>query len=160
MRRNDREIAGQTALRDLLDRCPVCRLGLSDDGQPYVVPLCFGYRWDAPDLTLYFHCARTGRKLGIIARNSRVCVEFDRPLDVRIAEHACQWSMAYESAIGDGVAALVDDPDERAQALDCIMQHYSGRSDWSYDPHTLAATAIIRVQVRTLSGKRLPSRSQ
>ena len=33
--------------------CQVCRLGLCDGGEPYVVPLCFGYDGEA----LYFHAA-------------------------------------------------------------------------------------------------------
>lgn len=157
MRRSDREITSREALLTLLEACDVCRLGLCDEGQPYIVPLNYGFLWDESGLTLYFHGAREGRKLAMLARNNRVCVEFDRGHALVPGDLACQWSMAYESAIGEGIGELTEDPDERRKALDCIMRHYSGRGDWPLDARILSATAVIRVRVLSFTGKRRSS---
>jgi len=59
MRRKDKQINDIAAIEDILSKASVCRLGLCENNQPYVVPLCFGYK----DNALYFHCAMEGKKL-------------------------------------------------------------------------------------------------
>ena len=73
MRRNDREIKDRKEIDGIIRRCRVCRLAMCDDGQPYIVPLNFGY----DGRFLYFHAAPEGRKIDIIKRNNRVGFEFD-----------------------------------------------------------------------------------
>ncbi len=52
-------------------------LGLSIDGNPYVVPLNYGY----VDGRIVFHCALTGRKLDGLLADPRVCLTVpDRPV--------------------------------------------------------------------------------
>lgn len=73
MRRSEKEITDKTQIDSIIFRSKVYRLGLSDEGQPYIVPLCFSYDGKA----LYFHCAKEGRKIDILRKNSNVCFEFD-----------------------------------------------------------------------------------
>lgn len=42
MRRTDREVAGETEIKAILDRAKVLHLGMVDGGRPYVVPLHYG----------------------------------------------------------------------------------------------------------------------
>ena len=37
------------------------------------------------------------------------------------------------------------------------MAKYSGRRDWEFKPETLAKTAVVRVDLETISGKRSPA---
>ena len=80
----------------IIKRCRVCHLALCDDGQPYVVPLSFGYDGEY----LYFHAAREGRKIDIIKKNHRVGFEFDILQEIVKSEDACSWGAKYESVIG------------------------------------------------------------
>lgn len=43
MRRKDREITDRAEIESILNEAMVCRIGLADGGDPYVVPLSFGY---------------------------------------------------------------------------------------------------------------------
>ena len=43
MRRADREITDQEHLRELILACDCCRLAISCEDGPYIVPLNFGY---------------------------------------------------------------------------------------------------------------------
>ena len=67
MHRNEREITDKKDIDDIIRRCRVCHLAMCDEGQPYVVPLNFGYDGGF----LYFHAAPEGRKIDIIKRNRR-----------------------------------------------------------------------------------------
>jgi uncharacterized protein len=148
MRRSEREITDRRAIDAIIRRCRVCRLGLSVDDQPYVVPLNFGY----DGRTLYFHAAPAGRKLDMIRRNPRVCFEFDRPGRLTKTDDACSWSMTFESVIGFGIARLVDDPAGKAEALAWIMRQYDAR-EWTFPEATVGKTLVIAVDIEQISGK-------
>jgi len=64
MRRREKQITDRSQIEAIIARSQVCRLALSDGGQPYIVPLCFGYRRSR----LYFHSAAAGRKIDILRR--------------------------------------------------------------------------------------------
>ena len=51
----------------LISKAKVCRLGLADENQPYVVPLCFGYR----ENTLLFSHRKKGPKDGHPQKQSK-----------------------------------------------------------------------------------------
>jgi nitroimidazol reductase NimA-like FMN-containing flavoprotein (pyridoxamine 5'-phosphate oxidase superfamily) len=155
MRKSLREIRDPNDLYRILEACDTCRLGLSDDGQPYVVPLNYGYVLEDGHLTLYFHCAVAGRKLEIISRNNRACFEVDCSHQMQTGEAACQYSMNFESIIGSGLVEVVTDPAERLQGLNHLMRHYSGRADWTFDPSALAKTTVLRLLAVEYCGKRL-----
>lgn len=155
MRQAEREIKNTDELEDILQKCDTCRLALSDDGQPYIVPLNFGYQLNDGQLTLYFHCAAAGRKLDIISRNSRACFEMDCSHQLLTGELACQYTMNFESIIGSGPVETVSDPGEKTAGLNALMRHYSGRADWSFDPHALAKTTVLQLKAVEFRGKRL-----
>jgi nitroimidazol reductase NimA-like FMN-containing flavoprotein (pyridoxamine 5'-phosphate oxidase superfamily) len=43
MRRKDREIQSRDVIDEIIAQAEVCRLGLSRDNRPYIVPVSFGY---------------------------------------------------------------------------------------------------------------------
>lgn len=148
MRRKDRQINDRDVIDSIIRRCQVCRLGLCDDGQPYIVPLSFGYDGHC----LYVHAASEGRKLDILCRNSRVCFEFDILQEVISSDQACNWGMRYESVIGSGVAEIMTDSHAKKAALDRIMQQYSSDS-WAFDEQALAGTLVVCIRIEEVSGK-------
>lgn len=74
MRKNDREVTELTEIMGIIKKCVVCRLGMVDDGTPYIVPLNFGYEFDGAALTLYFHCAKEGRRIDRYSTPLAVCL--------------------------------------------------------------------------------------
>lgn len=148
MRREDKAILNRDEIEAIIRGSIVCRLGLSEDNRPYVVPLCFGYR----DNTLYFHSSSEGKKIEILKKNSKVCFEFDIDHEVVQDEKACKWSMNYRSVIGFGKASFVDDREEKRKGLDAIMEHYSGRS-FDYPESAIENIVIIKVEIESTTGK-------
>ena len=154
MRRADKEIPAPGELHRILDEALVLHLGMIDDGGPYVVPLNFTREGD----DLVVHCAAEGRKLRCLRDHPQVCVEVERLIKVTSGPAACgDWTCHYESVIGFGTATIVADDEDRLQGMRAIMGKYSGRRDWGFAPETLAKTAIVRIGLDSLTGKRAPA---
>lgn len=150
MRKQEREIRDQAEILAIMKEAPVCRLGLSDEGTPYVVPMNFGLGENC----IYVHCAGAGRKLDIIRKNDKVCFEMDLLREISLGTTACGWSARYASVIGFGRAVLVKNPDEKRAALDRIMDHYGAQGPFSYADDILAKTEVIRIAIESITGKR------
>jgi uncharacterized protein len=148
MRRKEKEIVLESDKEAVIFQARICRLGLCDEGQPYIVPLCFGYS----ERTLYFHGAQEGRKLEIIRKNPRVCFEFDVNTEIVQAEQGCRWGMKYQSIVGFGRAVLIDRLDEKRIALAIIMRRYSERQ-FQFPETEISRTAVIKVEIESMTGK-------
>ena len=148
MRRTDKEIADRAQIESIIQRSMVCRLAMADNNQPYIVPLCFGYK----DQTLYFHSAGQGKKLDILKKNNRVCFEFDIDYELIKEDKACDWGMKYKSVVGFGRASFIKDFESKCKALDVIMQQYSGAS-FVYPETKVKNIVVIKVEIENMTGK-------
>jgi len=149
MRHPERKMTGRAEIDEFIRTCQVCRLGMVDGDEPYIVPMVFGYDGKA----LYFHSATAGRKIECLKRTSRVCFEFDQVVEFKANEIGCAWSVKFRSVMGTGTAmALTTDVGKRL-ALAIIMKQYSP-ADYSFPDDALAATAVFRVEIDSISGKR------
>jgi nitroimidazol reductase NimA-like FMN-containing flavoprotein (pyridoxamine 5'-phosphate oxidase superfamily) len=126
----------------------VCRLGLCEGDQPYIVPLCFGYK----DNALYFHCAGQGKKLDILRRNNNVCFEVDIDSQVMKADQACDWEMKYKSVIAFGKAVFIKDIESKRKALDVIMHEYSDGT-FEYPANAIDNMVVIKIEIESMTGK-------
>ncbi len=152
MRRQDREIGERARIDDIIGQCPVCHLGVISQGEPYVVPLSFGYDGTA----VVLHMAREGRKLEALRKADRVCLQWDLPGALVTAASACGWGTRYESVIAWGKPQILADPGEKRAGLDLIMAHYAGpgpATHWVYDDATLARTVVVRIVLEDARGK-------
>ena len=71
MRRSDREVTDFGELIAIMEKCDVCRLGLNQEGYPYLLPLNFGMKVEGESVELYFHGADEGRKYELIEADPR-----------------------------------------------------------------------------------------
>jgi uncharacterized protein len=150
MRRSEQEITDKKALETILKQALVCRIGLSDADMPYIVPVCFGYADDC----IYIHSSPFGRKMEILKNNNVVCFEVDMNIEPVKGETACKWSIRYVSIIGYGKAYIVQDHDEKRKGLDVLMKQYSDLSDHSYREEIMKRTAVIKIEIESMTGKK------
>ena len=87
MRKAQREITDPAEIRAIMTEAQVCRLGMCDGPEPYVVPMNYGLG----EGCLYLHCAFEGRKIEILKVNPRVCFEMDLLREIRRSETGCGW---------------------------------------------------------------------
>ena len=102
MRRQDREVTDPQRIREIIDACAVCRLGLYDGEEVYIVPLNFGYAQQGGRWTLYFHGAHEGRKMELLRRKPTVSFEMDAHFALLPGPNACQYSARYQCVMGTG----------------------------------------------------------
>jgi len=148
MRLKDREISDVPAIKAIIKKAEICRLGVINENTPYVIPLCFGYH----DNTLFFHSALKGLKIDCIRKTPKVCFEFDINTEIKESENGCDWGMIYQSVIGFGRAKFIEDPNEKRNALGIIMAHYSNEQ-FDFPEHKVKATAVIKVEIESMTGK-------
>ena len=150
MRRDEREIKDIASIEKIIRKAQVCRLALSENDRPYIVPLCFGYK----DNALYFHTAREGKKLDILKKNNNVCFEIDTDNELVKGKKACSCSMKYRSVIGFGRAEIIEETELKRRALNIIMQNYFD-GFFKYPDEAVNNTVIIKVKIDSMTGKQL-----
>jgi hypothetical protein len=153
MRRADREVTDPKRIRDIMQACVCCRLGLNDAWQTYIVPLSFGWQERQGRYTLYFHCATEGRKLDILRREPMVSFEMDTGYRLNAAENACGCSCAFQSVMGTGRVTFVQELEEKRLGLALLMEHTTGRTGWDFPENACQGVCVLRLDVETLSGK-------
>jgi len=149
MRRSDKNIESIDAIAELIRKCQVCRIGMSRNDRPYIVPVSFGYDGDA----IYFHtAANSGLKLEYLAANNQVCFEFEHNVEVVADDKACDWSFQFQSVIGFGqVEELVVDED-KVYGLQQIMKQYS-QKEWDFQGISLKALSVWKIKIESMTGK-------
>ena len=155
MRRRDREITDEGAIRDILNRAQVLHLGMSDDGQSYVVPMNYGYVLEDGKLTFYLHGATEGYMYEVLRQNPRVsfALECDiKPFEGRVA---CQYGMTYSCIMGKGTAVLVDDVEEKERAMSILMKTLTGK-EFVFDEKLVSIVNVIRLDIAEFTAKRRP----
>lgn len=150
MRKKEKEIKDKTIIESIIREAIVCRVGLSENDIPYIVPMNFGYK----DSNLYLHSSKEGKKINIIKKNNNVCFEIDINHQIVKSETPCRFDMRYCSVIGYGNAYLVDNIDEKRKALDIIMEKYSSKSPFEYTESGINNVIIIRVEIKSMTGKK------
>ena len=153
MRRNEREISEIQEIEDIISKAEVCRIALADNNMPYIVALNFGYSKE-PGNKLFFHCASEGKKLAMIRKNNFVCFQMDIEHKLYSGSKGCDWGMKYRSVVGFGTITEVKGSRERKAGLDCIMSHYGGSGEYSYDDHVLSRTTILCLEIKEMTGKK------
>ena len=153
MKRNEREITEIHEIEKIISKADVCRLAFANDNIPYIVTMNFGYI-SGNDRTLFFHCANEGRKLEMIRKNNLVCFEMDTDHILYTGEKGCDWGMKYNSVVGYGNISIAGDSGIRKAGLDCIMKHYGGDKNYSYDDKVLSRTTILKLDILEMTGKK------
>ena len=123
-------------------------LSLTDaGGEPYGVPMSFVY--DGAQ-TIYFHCARQGRKMDCLRRDGRASFCVVAQDDVQPEE----FTTCYRSVIVGGRAAVVDSGDEIMSALRMLCGKYSPGLDCTDEiAKGIGRVAVVRLDIETMCGK-------
>jgi len=154
MRRKDKEITDVNEKLEIIAKCKVCRIGLSENNYPYIVPLNYGYSYDDGKLTLYFHCAKEGKKIDIIKKNNNACFEIDCDTKLIEGEKPCDYGYEFKSIIGFGKIFILDTKDEKINGLNYLMKQQTGK-DIKYDfyENELNNVIVLKMPVDEFTGK-------
>lgn len=149
VRRNKKQILSMEECEDILRRMTSGVLSVQgDDGYPYGVPISYAY----DDGKLYFHGMPAGHKMDAMKAHEKVSftvIETDQVVPE-------EYTTYYRSVIVFGKARIIEDDDEKVEALLKLVDKYS--ADYkagSMDEINgkLKAVCVFVVEADHISGK-------
>jgi len=152
MTKRELQVTDLNEIKAILDTAKVLRLGLAVNDEPYVVPMNYGYILEGEKLTLYLHSAVKGKKLDMIRANPKVFFELDCDLTPFEGKKPCQYGLSYSSIMGRGTAQIVEDVEEKMQAMTVLMKTQTGR-DFSFNEQLVSIVAVVRIDVAEFTAK-------
>ncbi|MBQ8014642.1 MAG: pyridoxamine 5'-phosphate oxidase family protein [Clostridia bacterium] len=156
MTRREREVTDINEIIKILDKAKVLHLGLVDGDEAYVVPMNYGYTMADGKLTLYLHGAKRGRKIDLIRTNPKVFFEMDCDIEPFEGDIACRYGITYSSIMGRGIAEIVEDVEEKKEALSVLMKTQT-QKDFVFEEKMVSFVSVIRIDVAEFTAKRRPA---
>jgi hypothetical protein len=157
VRRADREMTDEDALKALLHHAPIGVLATVHEGQPFINSNLFVY--DEAAHLIYMHTANVGRTRANVDAEERVCFSVSEMGRLLPADEALEFSVEYGGVVVFGTAAVVKDVAEATTALQRLLDKYfphltPGQDYRPTTPEELARTAVYRIRIERWSGKR------
>ncbi len=152
VREADRAIYDRETVYRILDEGFLCHVGFVADGQPFVIPTSYGRK----GANLYIHGSAASRMLRQLKDGVPVCVTVTLLEGLVLARSIFNHSMNYRSVVVLGKATLVDDPQEKIEALRLLSEHIlPGRWADARPPNEreLKATSVLRLPIEEFSAK-------
>jgi nitroimidazol reductase NimA-like FMN-containing flavoprotein (pyridoxamine 5'-phosphate oxidase superfamily) len=152
VREADRAVYDRETVYHILDEGFLCHAGFVVDGQPFVIPTSYGRK----DASLYLHGSAASRMLRQMKEGVPVCITVTLLEGLVLARSIFNHSMNYRSVVILGKACLLDDPEEKLEALRILSEHIlPGRWADSRQPNEreLKATSVLRVAIEEFSAK-------
>ena len=153
--KREREVTDINEIKEILDKSMIVHVGMVDDGEPYVVPMNYGYTLENGELCIYLHGATVGRKIDIIKKNPKVFFEMECDQVPFEGENPCQYGLAYSSIMGHGTAVIVEDVEEKKRAMTVLMKTQTEK-DFEFQDRLVSAVAVIRIDVSEYTAKKRP----
>ena len=153
--KRERQVTDPQQILHILDTAKVLNLGLSQNDEPYVVPMNYGYRMEEGKLTLYLHSAVRGKKLDMLKANPNVFFELDCDHVPFEGTLPCQYGISYASVMGKASATIVEDVEEKTEAMSILMKTQTGR-DFTFNERLVSIVTVIRLDVSAYTAKHRP----
>ena len=144
---HDRKVIDQ-----ILDEGFICHVGFVSDGQPIVIPT--GYARVEDELII--HGSQASRMLRNVGKGIQVCVTVTLIDGLVLARSAFHHSMNYRSVVIFGNASVVEDRNEKIEALRALSEHMiPGRWKDAREPNQteLQQTTVLSLPITEASAK-------
>ena len=155
MTRREQQITDINEIIDILEKSKVVHVGMIDGDEPYVVPMNYGYIFEDGKLTLYLHGAKRGRKIDVLMANPKVFFEMCCDVTPFEGDVACRYGTTYASIMGRGLASVIEDAEEKKQALTLLMKAQTGK-DFTFEDKLTTVVSIIRIDTLEFTAKKRP----
>jgi len=152
VRTTNRASYDRQTIHAILDDGLIAHVAFSLDDQPFVLPMAYGRIGDQ----LYIHGAKGTRMFKALKKGLPICINVTLVDGFVVARSAFHHSMNYRSVNIHGIGRLVEDRDEKYDALVAVTDHVApGRWDETRETtdKELNATAVIAVEIETAAAK-------
>jgi nitroimidazol reductase NimA-like FMN-containing flavoprotein (pyridoxamine 5'-phosphate oxidase superfamily) len=104
---------------EILDEAFLCHVGFVSNNQPFVIPTGYARVGDR----LYIHGSAASRMMRALGEGIEVCVTVTIVDGLVLARSAFHHSMNYRSVVVFGRATVVEDAEEKTEALRAFTEH-------------------------------------
>ncbi len=148
-----RAVYDRVAIYKILDEAFTCHVGFAgSDAQPFVIPTMFARIGDF----IYFHGSAASRTLRGLGAGLPVCITVTLSDGLVLARSVFNHSMNYRSVMALGTATVIDEPNEKLEALRAFTEKLiPGRWNDARQPNEkeLKATSILKLPLQEISAK-------
>jgi len=140
------------AINRILDEGFICHVGFTVDGRSFVIPTGYARVGDR----LLIHGSQASRMLRTLGQGIDVCVTVTLIDGLVLARSAFHHSMNYRSVVVFGKATVIDNPNEKLEALRALSEHMiPGRWDDVRGPNEreLQLTTVLALPLTEASAK-------
>ncbi|MCW4027262.1 MAG: pyridoxamine 5'-phosphate oxidase family protein [Candidatus Bathyarchaeota archaeon] len=152
IRRKDKAITDISDMREILRAARYVTLAMCLNDEPYLVSLSHGY--DVERNCIYFHCAKEGKKIGILKANNLVWGQ--ALVDHGYVQSACDH--LYATTQFRGRVTFVEDIEEKELALRIMIQSLDDKPEEiikkQLTPGSIQRVTIGRIDIDYMSGKK------
>ena len=151
-RRPDRGHYDKSTIYEIIDEAMLCHIGFVQDGQPFVIPALHVRKDDE----LLIHGASVARLLKHIADGNPVSISIAILDALVLAKTAFNQSVNFRSVVLFGKGRLIDDENEKLQALEYLTEGLMpGQWESVREPYKneLKATSIVAIEIEEASAK-------
>jgi nitroimidazol reductase NimA-like FMN-containing flavoprotein (pyridoxamine 5'-phosphate oxidase superfamily) len=152
IRRKEKEITDRNEMLDILDQANYVVVAMCKDNEPYLVTLSHGY--DRERNCIYFHCAKEGKKVEILAVHNKVWGQ--ALLDKGYVQGSCD--QLYATTQFKGRVTFIDDIAEKRHALKVMIKALEDDPkkvmDRQLEDESVKGVQIGRIDLEYLSGKK------
>lgn len=144
-------IVNNEEIKEIISQCRTCFLGMSGtDGQPYVVPMNFGYTGDE----FILHSAPEGRMIDLLKENPKVCITLCLGDDLAFMHEnmACSYRVKSKSIVATGSITFIDEIDKKEECLHLLMKQYSQRT-FKFGEPALKNVCIMRMKIDEITAR-------
>ena len=152
MRRKDKEITDQAAIKKILYETHYVTLAMVKDNEPYLISLSHVY--DEEKNCIYFHCASEGKKLDYLKENNTVWGQAIKDYGYHVGE--C--SHLYATVMFKGAVSFIEDVEEKRDIFKIMMEQLDPESE-SMKKRLLKSegipnTIVAKISLDFVSGKK------
>lgn len=143
-------------IKALLHRGQIAHIASRWDLQPFLNPTTYFY--DEAGHRIIFHSNIAGRIRSNIERHPEVCVEVSEFGKLLPSNIALEFSLQFRSAIVYGMAAIIEDENEKREVLHKLIAKYFGEMEIDRDYRSatekeLKRTSVYEIKIESWSGK-------
>ncbi len=137
-------------INTIITACKTCYVSMSDNNQPYVLPMNFALDGDS----VILHSAQSGRMWETLKKNPQVCINWTlgEELAWQNVLVGCSYRVKSKSVLVEGSVEFVDDYDEKYRLLKIFMAQYSDR-EFKFGKPSVENVGIMKVSMEKVSAK-------
>jgi nitroimidazol reductase NimA-like FMN-containing flavoprotein (pyridoxamine 5'-phosphate oxidase superfamily) len=148
----ERGVYNREVIDRILDEAIVCQVGIIQVGQPVIIPMAYARLGDS----IYVHGSKASRLLCALASGAPTCISVTLVDGLVLARSAFHHSMNYRSVVIFGSGRNVEDPAEKTQAFQALLERMvPGRWQKIRAPNEkeLRQTLVVGISIEEASAK-------